>query len=235
MSSSWTDQVRAVIGKEWRTEMRARHGLMTSGLFSLLAVVTMSLAGSASIPGPGSASGIIVAVLLFAGVIGVPRSFIVEDEQGTFDLLLLLCHPSAVFVGKMLVGLLPSLVSGILMTTVYIEMAGVPVEYPGILAAGTLLCSTSLTAAISLCGALVVGASNRWVLAGVAAMPLLVPTVFLGVGALKPALGEGSIGSAWQAIAGLAGLTLCWGAVGPLLVTAVWPSVSVPTGPDGVE
>ncbi len=235
MKSRWIDQVIAMIGKEWRTEVRSRHGVMTSALFSILTVVTMALAGSTSLPAPGLAAGIVCTVLLFASIISVPRTFIVEDEQGTFDLLNLLCHPSAAFFGKMLVGLVPTLLSGILMTTVYVEMAGIPVERPLILALGALLTCTSLGTAISLCGALVVGASNKWVLAGVAAMPLLVPTVFLSVGALRVAFGEGSLGSAYQSLIGLAGLTVCWGALGPLLTSIVWPRGSVPTPPPPVE
>jgi len=224
-----------MIGKEWRTEIRSRHGVMTAGLFSLLTVVTMALAGSTSLPAPGLAAGIVCTALLFASIISVPRTFIVEDEQGTIDLLNLLCHPSAAYFGKMVVGLVPTLLSGLMMTTVYVAMAGIPVERPVILALGAFLTCTSLATAISLCGALVVGATNKWVLAGVASMPLLVPTIFLSVGALRVAFGEGSIGSAYQCLVGLLGLTVCWGALGPVLTAVVWPRGSVPNQTPKVE
>lgn len=228
MNSNWLNQVRATMRKEIWAESRSRHGLMTSGLFSLLTVVTMALAGANSRPGPELAAGIICTVLLFSAIISVPRTFIVEEEQGTFELMSLLCPPSATFVGKMLVGLIPTVVSGLLMITIYIGMANLEIRYWPMLYGATFLICTSLSGAVSLCGALVLGAANRWILAGVAGLPLLIPTLYLGVESLQVAIGVGSFGSGVQCMVGLGGITLAWGSLGPLIADYIWPTPQVP-------
>lgn len=215
-------EIAAVFRKEWLAEVRSRHGLFTAGLFSLLSVVAMSFAGYGLRPSGSLAAGMLSVTLLFSAILALPRTFLVEDEQGTFDLLRLIGDPGPVFVGKTLYNIVQMLGTGALLGTVFLALSGVEVASTPLLVVGLGLQCVALAAAVSLCGALVIGASNRWVLAGAVAMPLLLPQVFLGVGAVRVALGEGLPAGGWQSVAGLAGFTVAALAAGPLIAAAVW-------------
>ncbi|MBX7132177.1 MAG: heme exporter protein CcmB [Fimbriimonadaceae bacterium] len=217
MSEIWT-----VFVKEWRGEMRSRHGLFTAGLFSLLAVVAMGFASYGIKPSGGLAAGMLCVTLLFAAITALPRTFLVEDEQGTFDLLRLIAEPSIVFAGKALYNAVQMLATGVLLAVLFVNMTGIEIAHGGLFALGIAAESLALAGAVSVCGSLVIGASNRWVLAGVVALPLLLPQVFLGVGCMRVALGEGLAPGGWQSAFGLIGFAIAALAGGPLIAAAVW-------------
>jgi hypothetical protein len=66
------------------------------------------------------------------------------------------------------------------------------------------------------------GAANRWLLAGVVALPMLVPVVFLGVSALRAGLGAGLEAAGVQSLTALGGYALVAFAAGPRLIASVW-------------
>ena len=66
------------------------------------------------------------------------------------------------------------------------------------------------------------GAANRWILAGLVSLPLLVPVVFLGVGALQAGLGSGLDQQGSQSLVALAAYALVTLAAGPILIGQVW-------------
>lgn len=220
--SSLAAEARAVFGKEWRSEVRMRHGLFTAGLFSLLAVAATSFASHEQKPGGTLAAGIFCVTLLFAAVSSLPRTFLLEDEQGTFELLRLLCRPASAFVGKTAYNLLQTIATSGLLAVLYTTLTGVEVANLPLLVAGLAVECVALAAAVSICGTLVMGASNRWLLASAVALPLLLPQMALAVGALRGAFGEGFVGPAWQNVLGLAGFAVALLALGPVLAEAVW-------------
>jgi len=225
-NSSWASETLAVFHKEWLTEMRSRHGLFTSFLFSLLAVVAMSLSSFATKPAPSIAAGMLCVTLLFSAVVALPRSFLVEDEQGTFDLLRLAVEPSAAFAGKLLYNAVQALLSVAVLSVLFVTMTGVTVLDPLLFALGCLFTALSLAGGVSVCGALVMGASNRWLLGTAAALPILLPQVFLGMGALKVAFGQGTVSGGWMCVTGLFGWALTLASIGPFLAAAAWKTDS---------
>lgn len=222
MNSNLWAETLAVFQKEWRTEMRSRHGLFTSFLFSLLAVVAMSIASFGQKPPPNLAAGMICVTLLFSAVIALPRSFLVEDEQGTFDLIRLAADPLALFQGKLLYNALQGLVSALVLAVMFLALTNVPLVHGLMFWVGLSMFVLGVCAGVSVCGAFVIGATNRWLLGTVAALPVLLPQVFLGIGALRAALGAGFVAGGWQCVAGLAGWALVLGSGGPYLAAAAW-------------
>lgn len=212
----------AALGKEARVEFRARHGLLTTMLFGVLALTAISFASFGQAPSPDQAAGALSAVLLFAAVISLPRAFLVEDEQGTFDTLRLWARPEVAYLAKMAFAAGQMLVTSLPMGALFSVLSRTPVERPGLFVAGLLLFGAALAAGSSLCGALSLGARNRWVLASVVSLPLLLPTVALGVGVFRVAFGAGSLGSGLAGLAGLAGFALALLSGSPWLVRAVW-------------
>ncbi len=217
-------EVWAVFMKEWRTEVRSRHGLFTAGLFSLLGVIAMGFASYGQKPAPTLAAGMLCVTLLFAAVIALPRAFLLEDEQGTFDLLRLLSNPMSAFVGKLLYNALQMVLTALILGILFTQLTGVEVQNAPLFILALCLEAATLAGAVSLCGGLVMGASNRWVLIGALAMPLLLPQVAMGVGALRVSLGEGGIAGGWQSAVGLFGFGVALTGAGPILVAQVWRS-----------
>lgn len=222
MSSSWGRQVAAIVRKEARSELRSRHGLFTAGLFGFLTVIAMVFAAYLDKPSAGVAAGMLCVALVFSAVATLPRTMIVEDEQGTFALLQLLAEPSAAYFGKALSNCLQMLLSAIVLGVVFVGMVDLPVERPWVFSLALAALALALAGGTSFCGALVIGATNRWLLASVVALPLLVPVVFLGVSALRCGLGAGSLEAGVEALVALGGYALVMLAAGPRLVAAVW-------------
>ena len=222
MNSTWGSQVRAVFRKELRTELRSKHGLFTAGLFGFLTVIAMVFATYADKPTPSLAAGMLCVALVFSTVVTMPRTMIVEDEQGTFALLQLLAEPSAAYFGKLLSNAIQLLIGTAILSVVFIGMTDTAVERPLIFALSLLVLPLALAGGASFCSALVMGATNRWLLAGVVALPMLVPVVFLGVSALRTGLGAGLEATGIQSLTALGGYALVAFAAGPRLIAAVW-------------
>jgi heme exporter protein B len=186
--------------------------------------MTMSALGIAAArvePEPALAAGMFWVALLFAAIVGVARTFVIEEEQGTGDLLRLWADPHSVFWGKTLFNLALILVVALVVLPLFILFVGVSVTQPGLLVAALAAGTAALATAIGLCGALVSRSKSRAALAGVISVPVLLPVVLIGVGALRVAFGDAGSGG-WTAVAGLAGLATAFAAAGPYLYAAVW-------------
>lgn len=222
MNSPWLNQVLAVLGKELKTEVRSSHGLATGILLGVLIIASLGYSSLFDSPSPWGAAGMTVSALLFASALMVPRLFLVEEEQGTLDLLRLNGDPSAVFMGKLVAGTVQLLVVGSVLGIVLIELLSQNVERPLYLAvgiAGHIIC---LAGGFSFSGALVMGASNRWVLAAAAGVPLLLPQSIMAVLVIAYGLGAGGSSSANGSAYGLGFMALVLICMGSLIIPLVW-------------
>lgn len=226
MKSSWLDQVATILHKEAVSEFRGRHGLFTAGLFGLLTVIALVFASFAHKPTAPTIAAMLTVALVFSAVVTVPRTLIAEDEQGTFSLLVLLTDPGAAFFGKMVWNCLQMLVSSALMTVVYAAMSGIVFERPAFFVLSLVVFAVALAVGVSLCGALVIGSSNRWLLAGVVSMPMLIPVVFMGVVALRTGIDGADRTIAGQSLIAMGGYALTMLAAGPRFIAAVWGNKS---------
>jgi|CXWL01.1.fsa_nt_gi heme exporter protein B len=209
-----------VFRKEMLMEMRNRSGFLTAGLFATITVLTLAIASFGKQLDGTLAGGLIWVALLFAAVVSLPRSFVSEEEQGTGDLLRLLAPAYSVFWGKALFNLAQMVVTGIVLATIYVNVAGVRVLDTPLFLLTLVGGCAALSGTVTLCGALVAQAQNRGVLAGAIALPLLVPFVFLGVASLRLALGDGLGGS--SAIIGVWLYAVASYALGPMWFEAIW-------------
>ena len=215
-------EVVANARKEWLTEVRSLHGLVSAAVFGLSCAVTLNLATLGQTLKSPIAAAIVVVLLVFSGLLSVPRAFIAEDEAKTMDLLILVSSPESAFLGKALVHLLLQIGSSIGVGTLFVVVSQVEVASP-VAFVWVLALSTCCTVGnLSLAASLVVGAQNRWVLAAVIAMPLLVPTVFLSYPLVKWALDQGRDPSLWSYVVGLVGLSVVAWSLGPWLTEMAW-------------
>jgi heme exporter protein B len=186
-----------------------------------MTVSALGMAAAKSVPGPTLSAGMFWVALLFAGTVGVSRTFIIEEEQGTGDLLRLWAQPSPVFWGKTFYNFGLILIVALIVLPLFALFLGVAIENWPLLICAILSGSITLSFAIGLCGAFVSRSNSRAALAGVISIPVLLPVVLLGVGALRIAFGEpGTAG--WTSVYGLIGLGIAFAAIGPNLFAAIW-------------
>jgi ABC-type transport system involved in cytochrome c biogenesis permease component len=162
---------RAILRKEIRSELRQLSGLTTTFLFGIFTVVTISFATFDLKISPQLGSGLLSVALLFAAIVALPRIVLIEEEQGTGDLLRLVAKPEDVFWGKAIYMLLTASI----ITGLFLGFTNTGVAMPLILMTCILGSCAAYAGTVTLCGALVSHASNRTALAGVLAVPLLLP------------------------------------------------------------
>ncbi len=208
--------------KEMRVEFRSRQGVFLSGLFGLMALAAISFATFADKPSPNLAAGLLAVMMIFVSCTAIPRVFLAETDQGTFDLIRQWGNCGAVFLGKALFGACFMLPTAILLGLAFVEMVNVRVLRYELLILASGLLGVAASNVLALTSAMVMTARNRWVLAIVVALPLMFPLVFFGIGSVRVALGQGSSESAWQSLMGLIAYASVPLALGPLVADSLW-------------
>ncbi|MBX3119927.1 MAG: heme exporter protein CcmB [Fimbriimonadaceae bacterium] len=222
MNSGWKREIVAVLRKEVMAELRGRSGLLTSLLFSLVSIVAIAYA-TVNVEVTGRlASGLLWVTLLFSAVVALPRTFIVEEEQGTADLLRLWARPHAIYWGKLIFNFVQMFGTALLLSILFFFLMGIEVRQVALYLLALAFGCGALAGAVTLCGAIVAQASNRGTLAGAIALPLLVPLVAILIAATKFSLGDGLAEISWQATAGLGCYTVAALTLGPWIFQAIW-------------
>jgi heme exporter protein B len=99
-------QTLAIARKDLLLEMRSRERIVSMGVFAILVAVVFSFALDPTIRARGIAGAMIWVTVLFAGTLGLGRSFAMEREQEALSgLLLAPMDRSAIFWGKFLANL----------------------------------------------------------------------------------------------------------------------------------
>lgn len=175
--------VVAIAGKDLRTELRAREVFATMVAFSLLAVVVTGLAFDLRVPsGAMVAPGVLWIIVLYAGVIGLNRTFGAETDRGTLAALLLApVDRSAIYFGKFAANLLFLLASEIIVLPALLVIFDVSLFAPLILL-GLLLGTIGYAAVGTLFAALAASTRAREAMLPVLLLPVMVPVFVAGVG-----------------------------------------------------
>lgn len=215
-------ETKAVFAKEAQAELRSRSGLFTIGLFCLGAVVSMALAAFNIKLNGSLVAGMLWTTLLFAAVVGLPRAMIIEEEQGTGDLLRLVARPEAVYYGKLAYNTALMLVTGLLVGTLFTVLVGVPVANVPLFIAAIAGGCCGLAGTVTLCGALVAQGANRSTVSGAIGIPLLLPMAVIGVSALRGSLDPMFADSAARSLGGLLGYALLTVVSGAPIFAATW-------------
>ncbi len=210
MTATW-----AVLAKDLRLLWRQRTGWVSAGAFAAMTVITFSFAFDlATADVRPLLPGVLWVTFLFAGVIASSHSFSEEQEQGTFDALLLAPAPrTALYAGKALANLV-----GLLSIELFVLLLGsvlfnVPLLVPRLILVtfvGTVG-YVSVATLLSTLGAV----RSRAVLLPVLTLPLLVPLLIAAVRASGEALSGNPDGAPWLLLLGVFSF---WSAVGAALL-----------------
>lgn len=199
----------AVLRKELRLELRTLESVPGMALFSVTTFVVFHFALHREQVEGDLAAGILVVTLLFAGMLGLNRLYVADEEQGGFDAFLLApVDRTWLFVAK---------ATALFVYLVVFEIVAVPAFAllllgPGIgqalpeLLGILLLADLGFAIVAALVGALAVRTRARDLVGPMIALPLLVPVVIGAARAIEPLLleaGAEPVPGRWLLILGL--------------------------------
>lgn len=221
-SRGWLTEIRAILWKEALSEGRAPHALLTGALFSLIAVITISLSALNQALTPTLSAGLLWVVLLFAAVMALPRMMLMEEDLGTSDFLRITARPHAIFWGKLLFNLVQLLILAGVVGLLFVLINNATVPYGGLFILGLVNGAVAVNASVTLAGAIAARASNRYALSTAIAIPLILPISAWGVTAIRAAFGSGFLLDGQHAALGLLAYGIAASAVGPYIYAAIW-------------
>ncbi len=183
---TWLRQLGAVVRKDLLLELRSKQRLATMGGFAVLVGVLFNYALDQTLVAPQDvAAGLIWMTLIFAGVMGVGRTFELEAEDGAFQgVLLSPISRDALYLAKVTSNFILVLVVVVLVLAMFglffqLDYGEHPVVLLTVLALGAL----GFVALATLFGAVSSGTVLGETLLPILVFPLLVPMVVFGASA----------------------------------------------------
>jgi len=177
-------QVGAVVWKDLVVELRTRERVAAMGGFTVLVGVLFNYAIDPTVVEPQAiASGLIWMTIVFGGMLGLGRTFHLEEEEGAFQGVLLSPIPrDALYLGKVLANFFLLTVVTLMVFGVFALFFGLRFgEHPGALAGVILLGIVGFVAIGTLFSAISVRTSMGETLLPILMFPLLIPVVIFGV------------------------------------------------------
>ena len=221
--TAYLAQILAIAGKDLRLEMRSRERVISMGTFAVLVAVVFSFALDPTVRARSIAGAMIWVTVLFAGTLGLGRSFALEREQDALAGLLLSPVPrGALFLGKFLANLAVVLVVEVLVFPVYALFFGL--EFAGSLPALVLvvvLATVGFMALGTLFAAMSAHTRMGDSLLPVLLLPLLVPVVIFAASATQRLL----VGRPPEEVASAVRMLLAFDLVYLFVCTAVFGAV----------
>ncbi|MGD2121937.1 MAG: heme exporter protein CcmB [Gemmatimonadota bacterium] len=176
-------QMGALIWKDVVVELRTRERIAAMGGFTILVGILFNFAIDPSVVEPQAiASGLIWMTIIFGGMLGLGRTFQLEEEDGAFQGVLLSPIPrDALFLGKVvgnfiLLAVVTALVFGVF--ALFFDLG--PSEHPLALASVVLLGILGFVATGTLFSAMSARTTMGETLLPILVFPLLIPVVIYG-------------------------------------------------------
>lgn len=195
----------AIFRKDFQLELRSRYAINTVLTFVASATMVMFFSLNTSLLTPDLYSGLLWIIILFAALSSLARSFVMETDQQTFDLLRLNTPGLPVYIGKLLfnfsftytVSLLTALLFAILTGSFDTSL------FPFLLL--LLLGSLGFSSVATLMASLVSRSVQKGAIFSVLCLPLLLPLIVLLSDATRELLGGSAIGGIAEQLAALVG------------------------------
>jgi heme exporter protein B len=242
----WWGEVRAVLAKDLRSELRTKSAISTILMFSLTTIVLISftvvtegfgltqvlvddpkemirrglpiLEPSQTKERAALLSSLYWVILYFSAMTGLPRVFVKEEEMRTAAALRLTTRPSAVFTGKLCFNLALLEVVTLLLLPLFVLFFRPDVKSWLLLVAHLLAGAAAMAGAATLLGAMVSRAGNRGYLMVVLGFGPLLPILVLAINGTTAALH----GSAGNNLVGLVSYLVMMLIVSGMLFEKVW-------------
>ena len=183
-------KVALIVEKDLRTELRAKDILTAMAYFALLVLIVFNFAiDLREVSVEAVAPGILWVSFAFAGVLGLNRTFVREQERNAIEgLMLCPIDRSAIYLGKLVGNVVFMLVVEAITVPLFIILFNVPSVGLGLLPA-LALGTVGFAALGTLFAALAVNTRTREVMLPVLLFPLIVPIIIAAVKATGFAFG----------------------------------------------
>ena len=177
-------QMWALIWKDLVVELRTRERIAAMGAFTILVGLLFNYAIDPTVVEPQAiAAGLIWLTIVFGGMLGLGRTFSLEEEEGAFQGILLSPIPrDAIYLGKVaanfiILTVVTGLIFGVFALFFGLEFGGHPVVLTGVVLLGIL----GFVAIGTLFSAISSGTTMGDTLLPILVFPLLIPLVIFGV------------------------------------------------------
>ncbi len=177
-------QMGALIWKDVVIELRTRERIAAMGGFTILVGILFNYAIDPTVVEPQAiASGLIWMTIVFGGMLGLGRTFQLEEEEGAFQGILLSPIPrDALYLGKVVANFIlltavTILVFGVFALFFGLQLGGHPLALAGVVLLGIL----GFVAIGTLFSAMSARTSMGESLLPILVFPLLMPVVIYGV------------------------------------------------------
>ncbi len=176
-------KVLAIIGKDIATELRTKEMISAMFVFSLLIIFIFNFAFDLRASNVQAlAPGVLWVAIAFAGMLGLSRSFIVEQDQGVLDgLLLAPVDRSAIYFGKMIGNVLFISTVEIVILPFYMVLFNQPLNVLPMLAGVVVLGTIAFAGVGTLFSAMAVHTRAREVMLPIMLFPVIVPAMLAAV------------------------------------------------------
>lgn len=208
----------SIVRKDLAIELRTGETISSLFLLALLVILVFAFALEPErLEGPEAAAGLLWATVLFAGVLALNRSFLIEREAGAWTALALLpIDRGSIYLGKAIANLIVLLVATVLLLPLVAILLGTRGLAPSWALPATLFLGvTGISAIGTLCAAIASRSRSREVLLPLLAFPLLAPLLIGAARATSGALVGRSAGDLGSWLLMLAGFDI-------VFLTAGW-------------
>ncbi len=180
---SYLRKVTAIVGKDVATEIRTKEMISAMFVFSLLIIFIFNFAFDLRAGNMQAlAPGVLWVAIVFAGMLGLSRSFILERDRGVLDgLLLAPVDRSAIYFGKMIGNVLFIGVVEIFVLPVFIVLFNQPLYTIPMLIGVVVLGTIGMSGVGTLFSAMAVHTRAREVLLPIMLFPVIVPVMLAAV------------------------------------------------------
>jgi heme exporter protein B len=177
-------QLGAIVWKDVVVEFRTRERVAAMGGFTVLVGILFSYAIDPTAAEPQAlAAGLIWMTIIFGGMLGLGRTFSLEEEEGAFQGILMSPIPrDAIYLGKVIANFIiltvvTALVFGVFALFFGLSFGGHPLALAGIVLLGIL----GFVAIGTLFSAISSGTTMGDTLLPILVFPLLIPLIIYGV------------------------------------------------------
>ncbi|HEX9924655.1 MAG TPA: heme exporter protein CcmB [Anaerolineae bacterium] len=176
-------KVLAIVSKDIATEIRTKEMISSMFVFSLLIMFIFNFAFDLRAETIGAlAPGVLWVAIAFAGMLGLNRSFVLEQDRGVMDgLLLAPVDRSAIYFGKMIGNVLFIGLVEIVILPVFIILFNQPASILPMLAGVVILGTLGFAGVGTLFSAMAVHTRAREVLLPIMLFPVVVPVMLSAV------------------------------------------------------
>lgn len=174
--------IKAILLKEIKSEFRTRYAISTILLFVLTTVTMIVFATAGEKLNNQVISGIFWIIMFFGSMTGLSKSFVSEEERGTYLLLQLNSKPYAVYFGKLIFNMILSVsINVIAIILVLTFFSDLEIKNAGLFILIMFLGSIAIAAATTIISALIAKANSKNALFPVLSFPILLPIIIIGI------------------------------------------------------